>query len=103
MSSLEARGVQRGVGQPLGSPPWSAIAVAGVSLVYNKRKSGRRYCTLGIERRHKVMVCIDLVDWRRVAPADGLLAEPVEGVVSHGGEHARLALADAEEQERETV
>jgi hypothetical protein len=32
-----------------------------------------------------MMVCIDLVNRRRMAPADSLFAQPVQGVFAHCG------------------
>jgi hypothetical protein len=34
------------------------------------------------------MVCVNLVDQGRVAPADGLFAQPVKGVLGHCGKEA---------------
>lgn len=42
--------------------------------------------TLGIERRHTMMVGVDLVDWRCVAPANGLVSKPIKGVFAHCAE-----------------
>lgn len=37
------------------------------------------------------MVCINLIDWRRVDPSYRLLREPVECVVSHCAKYSWLA------------
>lgn len=43
-----------------------------------------------IERWNEMMVSINLVHWRRMAPANGFVPEPVENVLTHDATEARM-------------
>lgn len=52
--------------------------------------SKRLNITLCIERWNEMMVSINLVHWRRMAPSNGFFPEPVENVLTHDATKARL-------------